>query len=133
MNSKQVGDTTEVKILSRFIETGYSVSIPWGDNDRYDMIVDMNGHLVKIQCKTARDGVGGIEFSTVSSSTHRTAGKKRNYKGQVDYFAVYSSTTFMVYLIPISDISHGGSMKLRIEPTRNNQEKRINWAKDYIL
>lgn len=39
-NKKQVGDKGEAKILSDLISRGYSVSIPFGDNDKYDLVLD---------------------------------------------------------------------------------------------
>jgi hypothetical protein len=34
-------------------------------------------------------------------------------------------------LIPFVDVPRCASLQLRIAPTRNNQAKRIRWAKDY--
>lgn len=52
MNTKQVGDVTEVRILSRLITEGFSVSTPYGDNDPYDLLVDTESRILKVQCKT---------------------------------------------------------------------------------
>ena len=36
MDTNQKGKLNELKVLSYIIEKGYSVSIPFGDKDRYD-------------------------------------------------------------------------------------------------
>lgn len=52
-NSKDVGDETEATIISAAIGAGYSVAIPFGDNDKYDLVLDDGDELLRIQCKTA--------------------------------------------------------------------------------
>ena len=46
--NKQKGDIGEAKCLAKMIELGIPVSLPFGDNQRYDMIIDVNGELKKI-------------------------------------------------------------------------------------
>mgnify|MGYP000968812955 FL=1 len=48
MNSKEIGSIGEAKALLEFQKHHVSVSIPWGDNQRYDMIAEFNGKLNKI-------------------------------------------------------------------------------------
>jgi PD-(D/E)XK endonuclease len=57
---------------------------------------------------------------------------RRHYRGQVEFFAVYSPDTEKVYLIPID---HVGTTQasLRLVPTANKQEKNVRWAQDYEL
>ena len=60
MNSKMVGNLTEINCLKAFTELGYGVSIPFGDCLRYDLVVDIKNKLYKIQCKTASRGLGDV-------------------------------------------------------------------------
>ncbi len=46
-NTKDKGDETEVKILEELVSAGYSVSIPFGDNDKYDLVVDDGSALYR--------------------------------------------------------------------------------------
>ena len=43
---------------------------------------------------------------------------------------MYSPDTGKVYLVPIEDTPED-AMMLRLQPTKNNQEKGVKWAKDY--
>lgn len=105
-DTKRKGDITELKVLTRLMECGYNVLVPWGDNTRYDLIFeDKEGEFKRVQCKTGRISTNrSIEFSVCSSSYHRT-GMKYTYHGQIDYFAVYCSEGEQVYLVLFKDVS----------------------------
>ena len=48
--------------------------IPFGDNQRYDLVVEREGNFVRVQCKTGRvRKEGQILFNTCSSYVHRAA------------------------------------------------------------
>lgn len=51
-NSKSVGERSEAAILNWLIQLGYAVSIPFGNNQRYDLIADDGKGLIRVQCKT---------------------------------------------------------------------------------
>ena len=53
LNAKQKGNLTEFRCIVAFMEQGYNISIPYGDNSKYDFIADIDGKLLKIQAKTA--------------------------------------------------------------------------------
>ena len=129
MNTKHKGNITESRIIYEFVKRNIPVLIPFGDNERYDLIVEIDGVFKRIQCKTAHYKNGCVMFNTCSSQTHRGNGKQ-SYKGQIDYFAVYCPPLDKCYVCHVDDVNtHEGV--LRIEPTKNHQKKRIKWAKDF--
>ena len=138
-NPKAVGERSQVIIIFRLLEAGYNVLTPYGDNTRYDLVIeDADGNFYRIQCKTGwveNDGAY-IAFKTASSYYHTRAGRtshgRRDYRGQIDYFAVYCPDTGKVYLVPIDHVGTA-SAHLRLLPTANKQEKYVRWAKDYEL
>jgi len=83
MNTKQIGDETEVRVITALIAEGYSVSIPFGDNDKYDLVLDTGNQLLRVQCKT-----GWIE----------DAGKKSTYlrltEPEIDHPSVNRAETY---------------------------------------
>jgi hypothetical protein len=136
-NPKAVGQLSEAYIIAKLIEVGYDVLTVYGDNARYDLVIeDADGNFHRVQCKTGRSNGEYIEFAAASLYYHTRAGRtthgSRPYHGQIEYFAVYCFETREVYLIPIdhAGVSH---MNLRLVPTKNNQEKGVKWAKDYEL
>jgi len=58
---------------------------------------------------------------------------RRTYEGEGDYFAVYCPETAGVYLVPIEDVATRTLAKLRVEPTRNGQQKRVRHAAGYEI
>jgi len=130
-NPKKIGEKTEAKIISCLIDNDKVVLLPFGDNQRYDLVIDEDGVFQRIQCKTGRLKNGAISFQTCSSSYHRN-GKKHSYRGEIDYFGVYCPENRKCYLVPVEDV--GTTLaKLRVAPPANGQEKNINWASDYEM
>ena len=52
MNTKQQGDIGVAHAIYYYTLEGYKVSIPNTDSTRYDLIVDKEGKLYRVQCKT---------------------------------------------------------------------------------
>jgi hypothetical protein len=48
-------------------------------------------------------------------------------------FGVYSPETGKVYLIPVEDVPMGSKGLLRLQPTKNNQQKGVKWAHMYEI
>ena len=134
LNTKQLGNVTEIECMLAFIKLGYNVLTPYGDCERYDFIADINGKLIRIQVKHACDShidEGYITFKTSNKTTKNGEFVKHQYtEEQIDYFATFYNGK--CYLIPVSET--GSSMKsLRFKPPANNQTKGITFAKDYEL
>lgn len=128
MDSKFIGNITELEVLTYITKLGYQVSIPFGDRERYDQIWDINGKLLKIQVKTSHLDGEKIKFSCRSS--HRVQGKCINAKysaDEIDFFATYWNGK--CYLVPVNETSN--EKTLRFAPPKNGQIKGVSFAKDY--
>lgn len=55
MTTKQLGNIGEAKVLAKFVELKVPVYIPFGDNEKSDLIAEFNGKLNKIQVKTSEE------------------------------------------------------------------------------
>lgn len=127
-NSKSIGERSEAIILAHILKLGYSASIPFGNNQRYDMILDDGEKLFKVQCKTGRLIQGCVSFSVASKNGFTK--KRKSYHGDVDLFLVHCDG--VIYRIPISDVPTN-EMRLRIEPLKPTAPtSTVRWAKDYI-
>lgn len=134
LSTKAKGNLTELQCITAFYELGYQVSIPYGENSRYDFIADINGKLIRIQVKTAsicKDTEGAISFSTRSTRINSTRNISRSYtKEEIDYFATYWENK--CYLIPINETA-STKKTLRFNPPKNGQIKGIKFATEYEL
>lgn len=132
MHTKTKGDITEVIILADLVKRELKVLAPFGEHSRYDLVVDVSGKFIRLQCKTGRLRNGVIKFSTASSVNNfsKKPGRKTYTNEEIDLFGVYCFETNKVYYIPIS-ICNGSQMDLRVEPTKNNQNEGIHYAVDF--
>lgn len=132
LNPNQKGCATEALVLSYVLQMGFSVSIPFGDKNRYDQIWDINGKLLKIQIKTARLNEKEKNPKNVSIRFNCRSvvnGKVKKYsKNEIDFFATYWNDE--VYLIPVEECSL--EKVLRFSSSAPNQPA-ICWAKDYTI
>jgi hypothetical protein len=131
-NSKFVGDVTQSRVMAALLERGSKVLMPFGDNSRYDLVMEDRGRFHRIQCKTGRLNRGAIVFPVASSQYHR-GGKRRSYRGQIDAFGVFCPDNEKVYIIPIADLPVAREARLRLKPARNSQVKGIRWAARYEI
>lgn len=135
MNSKSKGDISETAIMLAFLKLGMAVSIPFGDNESYDLVVDFNGTFKSIQVKTGsfRNGcvVADLKNSINTKNVVKEKRKRESYVGKVDYIAIYCIELNKCYLI--NPENFGAKAYLRIDPPKNNQTKNIVWAENYKL
>ncbi len=149
-DSRSKGERSELLIAGALACAGYNVLMPYGQMQRYDLVIeDANGQFWRVQCKTAWLSKDRSTLQFAGASAHykhayeRKELVRKHYRGDVDYFAVYSPGDvdyFAVYspdlqktyLIPITDV--GDTMNaLRLVPTKNNQAKHVRWAAEYEL
>ena len=134
--TQSLGNTTELQCITAFIQLGYQVSIPYGNGAKYDFIADVDGELLKVQCKTShmlrdhgKDDPGAFSFSTCTQTTNTKKTSRFTYsKSDVDYFMTVYNNEF--YIVPVSECSTHKT--LRFTPPKNNQ-KSYNKAEDYLL
>ncbi|WP_255665806.1 group I intron-associated PD-(D/E)XK endonuclease [Haladaptatus sp. DYF46] len=134
MNSSRKGDETESTVLSRLMAVGLSVSVPFGDSDRYDLVADDGQTLYRVQCKTGSWINGTVRFNLYTSTVSAGGRVDSRYTAEeIDVYAVYSQRTDDVYWIPIHETG-SGEMRLRVEePHPKAPTSKINWASDYTL
>jgi PD-(D/E)XK endonuclease len=130
---KLTGDRSTLAVMLALTDAGFDVSVPFGENCRYDLVVDRGGVLSRVQCKSGRLRNGVVQFATASTYGHHLLHReaRRDYRGQIDEFAVYCRDTRGVYLIPIEHVSAHTSAHLRIEPCRNGQRRGVRFASTY--
>ena len=131
LSSKQKGNLTELQCITAFYQLGYHVSIPYGENSRYDFIADVNGKLCRIQCKTSRlDKENCIKFSCQSTRINATKNIRCGYTDKdIDYFA--TSWESKCYLVPVNECSV--EKKIWFQTPKNNQKVGIHYAEEYEL
>lgn len=127
-----VGLRTEAHILSELVRRGYSVLVPFGVNQRYDLVLDQEGRFMRAQCKTGRLKNGVILFPVCSIRANMNEILIRDYMGDIEIFLVYCPETDQIYCVPVGEATTT-TCTLRVDPTRNGQQRLVRWACDYEL
>ena len=129
MESHERGDATEATVIAELKQRNIAVSLPFGDNERYDAVVATPyDRLLRVQIKTGWIRDGRIEFHGKSQHTNSTGNTYSTYEGDVDYFTVYVPESESMYLIGEWEFNTG--IRLRVSEPKQSHET-INWAEDF--
>jgi PD-(D/E)XK nuclease superfamily protein len=134
-STKKKGDLAELRVACDLVAKGYRVAIPFGEDSDYDLVVDREGNLERVQVKYASSATGVIQVRCGSHSL--TNGKvkrtKRYTAGSIDWLAVYDPEGGRCYYVPAHLLGPNGRtyFSLRVAPTRNCQRTGIHYAHDY--
>lgn len=133
-NEKQIkGITTELACMQKFIELGYIVSVPYGNNSRYDLLVDNGKKIWKIQCKTAKlCNNGSYNINTCNKITNTNKTKTKHYtKNEVDFIA--SIIEEQLVIIPVELIENSTGKRFRTELPKSGSISNCNLIKDFTV
>lgn len=126
--TKQKGDIAEAFVTYLLKQNGFNVLIPWGEDNRYDLVTEKNGVFKRIQVKYATSGDGIVEVRMRSCNNHKVIHYSKN---DVDVIAVYAPEYNKVYFVPLVGIANRSVCKLRLRPAKNKQIKRVVMADRY--
>jgi hypothetical protein len=106
------------------------VLVPFGGGQPYDLVVNVSSNtFLRVQCKTAWPNGGCLIFNCLTTDHGRGP---LSYVGLADIFGVYFPPSHSVYLVPIDGVADTEG-RLRLEPARNNQRRRVRLASDYEI
>jgi ribosome-binding factor A len=129
MESHRKGELTESIVITELKKREVPVSIPFGDNERYDIVVESpNGEFLSVQVKTGWFRDGRVKFKGVSQHTNSGGNVYKQYQGDVDYFLVYCYELDTLYWVAEEEFDT--RMCLRVEEPEQ-VKKAINWAEEY--
>jgi PD-(D/E)XK nuclease superfamily protein len=131
VTTDQKGAAAELKIAARAAELGIGV---WSAYtvERYDLIFDLRPGLLRVQCNWASRYDDVVVVRCYRNRRNRDGLLRQFYsKDDIDAYAAYCSDVDECYLLPIDEFPNQIAIQLRLEPARNNQNQRINWARDY--
>ncbi len=135
LSPSQKGAAAELAIAARAVELGVVVLRPMGEGVRYDLVFDVGGNLIRVQCKwaTLKDEVVSIPTRTCRH-TPRDGYRRTTYAAhEVDLIAASCADLQRIYVLPIGLAAGQTFFHLRLAPAKNNQRRRVHWAVDYEL
>lgn len=126
-DNNQKGALTELQCELFFLSRKILLSKPVIADSRYDYIMDFNGRLYKIQCKSSKlKDDDRIAFYAEMTNIRNNV-KSYYQKNDVDFFYTYYNG--VSYLIPFDKTSKRENTLRFSSKTPNNPT--IKWAKDF--
>jgi hypothetical protein len=129
--TKEKGSVGELRVMYEAAKRGYGVLIPHGDFAKYDLVVDRNGKLEKVQVKAVTPVGDRLEVHTRSMGVDKTQdtnnrSKQNKYAaGDFDWLAVYDLANHNVYFVPAIEIFGRSSYTLRLSTKTATKTSRL--------
>ena len=131
-HTKSKGDLGLIHAMGDLAEKGWGILLPVTEHAAFDLVAFRGDRFLRVQVKyrAAVNGVITVPFKTCWADRHgiHTQPVDRN---EVDLFSIYCPDTKICYYLDPSSIAES-TISLRLEPTRNNNSKRVRWAKDHV-
>ncbi len=110
----------------------YNVLLPFGDSQKYDLVIEKGGELKRVQVKTATEK-NGVVYADTRVIGHNLKGVNIYHptKEDFDILAVVEMETQNVYAIPFD--GNRKQFHFRTKKTKNNQQKNVRLASEYLL
>jgi hypothetical protein len=89
---KAVGDRSTLAVMLALQRAGNIVLLPFGENTRYDLVIENGTSFARVQCKTGRLRSGAVRFAACSSYAHHSNPSltRRDYLGEIDFRCLLS-------------------------------------------
>ncbi len=127
-NTVRQGEVSEQIFATKcFVEHSYMVSQPNGTAD-YDLVVDVNGRLLKIQVKSSIKGDGNVNICKGTNAVK--SGKQGKYPyptGSVDFFAVHNIPQDDWYIIPREVTGDAKNIRIALKREGKYTCYKNNW------
>ena len=128
------GNVAELKIAAEAARLGIDVFRPMTEHGRYDLVFEIAGHLLRIQCKWGCVK-GDVIQVTIGGNRLTPRGYIRSTysSDEIDAIAVYCGDLDRCYLLPAGIVAAKYQVVLRLAPPKNGQRACLNWAVEYEL
>jgi hypothetical protein len=133
MTTDQKGAIAETAIVHAAAKLGIPVSRPISPQ-RYDLVFDLGGRLVRVQCKWAvlLDDVVLVRCYRARRGRERQVVEPYSVD-EIDAVAAYCAELDRSFFIPFDSFPRRRGFHLRLRPSRNNQRRGVLWADDFDL
>lgn len=94
--AKERGEWAEARFVARAAELMFRVAKPWGDSAPYDLMVERDGLIYRVQVKSTMRRMKGCSFPCTMPSGKRL----KNILQEIDFVAAYVIMLDLWYIIP---------------------------------
>jgi prevent-host-death family protein len=135
LGPNEKGDIAEVEIARAAIRAGCTVSRPMADHPPYDLVIEVNGRLLRVQCKWAalKGGVVQVRLRRCAHSPTRGYVRGGYDADEIDAIAAYCEELGECFLVPMELVAGQDWLSIRVETPRNGQRASIHSAAEHTL
>lgn len=135
--TQKKGTLTELHCILDLTEIGIRTLTPTDEASKYDVVADLDGKFIRIQCKTSTWATDTVKpqtafyISTCCQTTNTKQTTRHKYsKSDIDYF--YTWFQGQGYLVSIEEAT-GSSFRWRYEYPSKGQKQGIHIADEYKI
>lgn len=135
--TQKKGTLTELHCIIDLTSLGIRTLTPTDEASKYDVVADLNGKFIRIQCKTSTWATDtaipetAFYISTFCQTTNTKQTIRHMYsKEDIDYFYTYFRG--QGYLVSI-DEANGKTFRWRYEYPQNGQKAGVHIADEYKI
>lgn len=128
-HTKNKGDLGLVQAMADLTAKGWAILVPLTEHEAFDLVAYRDGRFLRVQVKyrAAVRGAVCVPMSTCWADRHGVHSVPID-RTAIDLLCLYCPDTDACYYLDPKLV--GRRITLRTAPSRNNQVKRIMWAKD---
>ncbi len=125
MDTKLKSDIAESEVVTQLLKRGYRVLKPVGDRLPYDLAVDLNGKLIRIQIKSAWQQNGAYTVDTRRTKTNRREMVRARYgDNDFDFAILFIEDRKVFYVMPVKVFSSFKSGIALVEQTTRQRKPK---------
>jgi hypothetical protein len=114
LTPSQKGAAAEAAIASAALELGLTVLRPLCEGRRYDLVINVEPRLLRVQCKLARLRAGALSVGLKTDRCTPIGYVSTAYTAQeIDAVGAYSPDLRQCFLIPVVEVSDRRAIHLR--------------------
>lgn len=124
LDPKHRGELAELAFMRKAANLGFAIAKPWGDSDRYDVVVRFEKTFWRVQIKSVLDRSPSKQHFRILA---RNTGGKTYSRDDIDFLVAYIFAEDLWYVFPVHSIEQKksvcvspGSKKSRLEQYREN-------------
>jgi hypothetical protein len=109
LDSKRRGELAELAFMRKAASLGLAVAKPWGDSDRYDVVVRFENTFWRVQIKSVLNKSPSRDYYRVQTRDSR----KRTYSARdIDFLVAYIFAEETWYVVPAHIVENKKSLCL---------------------
>ena len=135
MDTKLKADIAESAVITALLKRGFRVLRPVGDRLPYDLAIDVNGELLRIQVKSAWYYNGSYAVDSRRTKTNRRRMIRARYgEDDFDFAILYIEKLDTFYVMPVSVFStYKSAIGLVEEKKRQRKPKSAMYRERWDL